>query len=399
MAKELKWNPTDNTLNRHDDTIYKAIGVDGSTRLIKYTDRGYVELNINDGSELGPIGKEEALRLMPRDQRGNPKPLTFEEKTSYVEKFDASGNEYVDPKQTYLEEQQDVIATNQRLNAATDRAHERETGIRESARYGREAELDPKYAGESISMAEFDRNKKWEAGRRPIANNAPAYYPSDPNEIRNFEQTNYSLNPSSAVETGGTNEWTDKGFGAPGTVDPGYYQKGSVDFQQFTGGQTEFPSLDAAMAPGLDQKNLQVGTGGDRGLFEVDDDFYRSKDGTLMKDSGWFGGDDKAATQADIDAGIIDQNSSSPWGSTEGWNTAGTVMKGVGGLASAYTGIKNYQLARDAHNTQKNQWQANYDQRLRAYQDNKDLANQDIDAKNRVLRARNKNRTDLYEHI
>jgi hypothetical protein len=63
-------------------------------------------------------------------------------------------------------------------------------------------------------------------------------------------------------------------------------------------------------------------------------------------------------------------------------------MKGIGGLASAYTGIKNYQLARDAHNTQKNQWQADYNQRLKAYGDNKALINEEIAAKNRILKAR-----------
>ena len=63
-------------------------------------------------------------------------------------------------------------------------------------------------------------------------------------------------------------------------------------------------------------------------------------------------------------------------------------MKGVGGLAGAWTGIQNYKLARDAYNTQKGQWQADYNQRLKAYEDNKKLANQEIDAKNRVLAAR-----------
>ena len=63
-------------------------------------------------------------------------------------------------------------------------------------------------------------------------------------------------------------------------------------------------------------------------------------------------------------------------------------MKGVGGLASAYTGMKNYQLARDAHRAQQNQWQANFDQRLTAYQDNKDLMNEEIRRKNRTLKAR-----------
>ena len=76
-------------------------------------------------------------------------------------------------------------------------------------------------------------------------------------------------------------------------------------------------------------------------------------------------------------------------------------MKGVGGLASAWTGIQNYKLARDAHNAQQRQWQANYDQRLKAYQDNKDLANEEIKAKNRILKARNSSRADadLYQTI
>jgi len=374
MAKKYKFDKTVNKLNRHDDTVYKAIGADGSVRLIKYTDRGYIELDINNGSELGSIREEEALKLIPRDQKGVPlqNPLTFEEKTAYVEKFDASQQgTYLDPDQTTLEEITTDTAMNKRLAPAYARASERETGIREAQLAGGEAELDPKYSGESISMAEFNRAKDWEAGRRPIVDDAPTEY------LPPLEQTNYSLNRSF---TPSVNE--------------------SADFQQHTGGQTDFSSLDAAMAPGLDQKNLQIGTGGDPGLFEVDDDFYRSKDGTLMKDAGWWG-EDTRATQADIDAGITDQNSSSPWGSTAGWEAAGSVMKGVGGLASAYTGIKSYQLAKDAFSTQKNQWQQNYDQRLRAYKKNVALTNQEIDAKNRTLRARNPDRpkTDYYQSI
>ena len=104
------------------------------------------------------------------------------------------------------------------------------------------------------------------------------------------------------------------------------------------------------------------------------------------------------ATQADIDAGI--KNQASPgMTSAEGWQAAGSVMKGVGGLASAYTGIKNYQLARDAHNTQKNQWQANYDQQLKAFEQNKKLANQEIQERNRILKSRNPDRTDLYKEL
>ena len=195
----------------------------------------------------------------------------------------------------------------------------------------------------------------------------------------------------------GASEFADKG-GTRGMSDPGFFQKGSAgNFQQFTGGQTDFSSLDAAMSPGLNTNGLDIGTGGEGSMW--DSSFYRTKDGQLMKDSGVFG-EDTLANQADITAGIKDQNDNS-WGSADGWNAAGSVMKGVGGLASAYTGIKNYQLARDAHATQQNQWQQNYDQRLEAYKDNKDLANQEIKEKNRILKSRNSNRpdTDYYQSI
>jgi|10_taG_2_1085330.scaffolds.fasta_scaffold17889_2 hypothetical protein len=245
------------------------------------------------------------------------------------------------------------------------------------------------------TMTSSPHGTEWEVPTQsPHDRNLPNYRDAAPTMPTNPNTNIYAVDDyggiSDNVQTPfvGTSEFADKG-GARGMNDPGFFQKGSAgDYQQYTGGQTNFSNLDAAMAPGLDEKTLTVGEGGDPGLFQVDDDFYRKKDGTLMKDSGWFGGEDTEATQADIDAGIVDQNSSSPWGSTEGWNTAGSVMKGVGGLASAYTGIKNYQLARDAHATQQNQWQANYDQRLRAYQDNKKLANEEIRAKNRILAAR-----------
>ena len=93
-------------------------------------------------------------------------------------------------------------------------------------------------------------------------------------------------------------------------------------------------------------------------------------------------------TQDSTTPGIPDNKNDSSWGSAAGWQAAGDVMKGVGGLASAWTGIQNYKLARDAYNTQKNQWQADYNQRLQAYKDNKDLANQEIEARNRTLQAR-----------
>ena len=133
-------------------------------------------------------------------------------------------------------------------------------------------------------------------------------------------------------------------------------------------------------------------------VYAVDD--YGGTSGDSNWSSGAVGGfsppsDGASPSDMSIDAmqegtttpGIGDQNDS-PWGTTAGWNAAGSVMKGVGGLASAYTGIKNYQLARDAHNTQKNQWQANYNQRLKAYEDNKKLTNEEIRAKNRTREAR-----------
>jgi hypothetical protein len=154
-------------------------------------------------------------------------------------------------------------------------------------------------------------------------------------------------------------------------------------------GQPSYSSFQRSFSsdPALNTGTLEIGEGGE-GVTQWggDDDFYRTKDGTLMKDGGWFSGDTEA-TQADIDAGVTNQNAS-PWGSAAGWQAAGSVMKGVGGLASAYTGFKNYELARDAHDTQKAQWQANYTQRLKAYEDNKKLANEEIAAKNRVLASR-----------
>jgi len=98
-------------------------------------------------------------------------------------------------------------------------------------------------------------------------------------------------------------------------------------------------------------------------------------------------GDNVFNTTQDSTTPDIPDKKDSPWGASD-WSAVGSVMKGVGGLASAWTGVQNYKLARDAYNTQKNQWQADYNQRLKAYEDNKALANQEIDAKNRVLAAR-----------
>ena len=92
-------------------------------------------------------------------------------------------------------------------------------------------------------------------------------------------------------------------------------------------------------------------------------------------------------SQGSTTPGVTNIKKDNPWGAAD-WEAVGSVMKVVGGLASAYTGIKNYQLARDAYGTQKDQWQKDYNQRLQAYEDNKALANEEIAAKNRVLKAR-----------
>ena len=172
------------------------------------------------------------------------------------------------------------------------------------------------------------------------------------NEFTGFGQENMSgpgwgapSTPTVQRELGPTtSEWAAKGFAS----EPKYHQEGSVvDYGQHTRGpvsQAATDRLEAAAAPGV----------------------------TVEKDS--------------------------PWGAAD-WSAVGSVMKGVGGLASAYTGIKNYQLARDAFNTQKNQWQQDYDQRVKAFEQNRKLANQDIQSRNRTLLARNKDRTDTYSEL
>jgi hypothetical protein len=342
MAKELKWNNTKNTIDRHSkDDVYKITDINGNVRLIKDTGENFFEINPNNGSEIREITTDEASRLIPN----NANPLTFEQKTELLKDFDANFDASFNP--------------------------DNNSGYMPSN--------DLKGENRLANQQAREKSGNWEATGTPYGGEGNTYFgiKPDPNiggesGLDRFENSQYAL---------------------PGkdTSSVAAIQAGTVE--------TKIPILSQeTIIPQLDEKTLTVGEGGDPGLFQVDDDFYRTKDGTLMKDGGWFTGDTEA-TQADIDAGIVDQNSSSPWGSTAGWNAAGSVMKGVGGLASAYTNYKNYQLAEKAHDTQKKQWQANYDQRLRAYQDNKDLANMDIASRNRTLLARNPNRTDLYKEL
>ena len=211
--------------------------------------------------------------------------------------------------------------------------------------------------------------QKWEGAGNMSLNTDPNSVPSSAviapsqslagqNEFTGFGQENMSgpgwgapSTPSGPIAQGGMgfgSEWADKGFTSELAENPNVFQPGSaVDYRQHTGGpvsQAATDRLEAAAAPGV----------------------------TVEKDN--------------------------PWGAAD-WSAVGSVMKGVGGLASAYTGIKNYQLARDAFNTQKNQWQQDYDQRLKAFEQNRKLANQDIQSRNRTLLARNKDRTDTYSEL
>ena len=198
--------------------------------------------------------------------------------------------------------------------------------------------------------------QKWEgAGQMSLPSQpsntvtAPSQSLTGQNEFTGFGKENMSgpgwgapidAQPSGNLATQGISEWGDKGFASDAAALEGsakFHQPGSaVDYRQYTGGSVE-PAvnarLEAAAAPGV----------------------------TVEKDN--------------------------PWGAAD-WSAVGSVMKGVGGLASAYTGIKNYQLARDAFGAQKDQWQADYNQRLKAYEDNKALTNEEIRRKNRTLVAR-----------
>ena len=172
--------------------------------------------------------------------------------------------------------------------------------------------------------------------------------PSEPKFSTNFPPNNAVVVDPAQGGMGAQSEWADKGFAS----EPKYYQEGSAgNFQQHTGGSVS-PAVDARL---------------------------------------------EAAAANTTTPGVTD-NTDSSWGAAD-WNAVGSVMKGVGGLASAYTGLQNYRLARDAYNTQKDQWQQDYNQRLKAYEDNKQLANQDIQSRNRTLRARNAARTDTYQEL
>ena len=216
------------------------------------------------------------------------------------------------------------------------------------------------YQGEAMGLEgqNFAPAQTWEgAGQislpsQPINNVTSPQSLTGQNEFTGFGQENMSgpgwgapSTPTVQRELGPTtSEWAAKGFAS----EPKYHQEGSVvDYGQHTRGpvsQAATDRLEAAAAPGV----------------------------TVEKDN--------------------------PWGAAD-WSAVGSVMKGVGGLASAYTGIKNYQLARDAFNTQKNQWQQDYDQRVKAFEQNRKLANQDIQSRNRTLLARNKDRTDTYSEL
>ena len=52
----------------------------------------------------------------------------------------------------------------------------------------------------------------------------------------------------------------------------------------------------------------------------------------------------------------------------------GSLIGGIGGLAQGWASLKNARLARDAYDTQKDQWQQNYESQRTAV--NNQIANQ-----------------------
>ena len=240
-----------------------------------------------------------------------------------------------------------------------------------------------------------------------------AEYDYIPPEVSLPETANTSTDPnlftSPKQSSYGGNEWQDKnprGYGSFNPDGPGYrYTKeGAVvplrpeqSYAPQTGwspgvshsGTPSTPASTSWSAMANANMSTPPGSfgppgGGDQGM--------------VAYEPGWS--PSTAHTGMPSEPGVTGQDDSGfGLGTAEGWNAAGSVMKGVGGLYGAWTGMKNYQLARDAHSTQKEQWQANYNQRLKAYEDNKKLENQDIASRNRTLRARNANRTDLYTEL
>jgi len=197
---------------------------------------------------------------------------------------------------------------------------------------------------------------------------------------------NYALPSSTPKQSSyGGNEWQDKnprGYGSFNPDGPGY---------RFTkeGAEVEPYASESSMtvAPG---NNNMITAPSASGWSDMSN---AGPPGVEIQSTGFggrpetpVGGNVFNTAQDSTTPGITDKKDGG-WGAAD-WNAAGSVMKGVGGLASAWTGAQNYQLARDAHNAQKNQWQANYDQQLEAYKDNKVMANNEIAARNRTLKAR-----------
>ena len=197
---------------------------------------------------------------------------------------------------------------------------------------------------------------------------------------------NYALPSSTPKQSSyGGNEWQDKnprGYGSFNPDGPGYrYTKEGAEVEPYASESS------MTVAPG---NNNMITAPSASGWSDMSN---AGPPGVEIQSTGFGGrpetpiGDNTFNTpQNNTIPGITDKKDGG-WGAAD-WDAAGSVMKGVGGLASAWTGVQNYKLARDAHNAQKNQWQANYNQQLEAYKDNKAMANQEIDARNRTLRAR-----------
>jgi len=220
-------------------------------------------------------------------------------------------------------------------------------------------------------------------------------YIPDTVSLPNSQSSSYGGSEFEAKHGAGSAPWNNSGqdtFASQKSLPRGTGGFESVDGVQELAGQNEFTGFgqDRMSGPSYANEYTAMGQTSDPLVWHTQDPLtdYIAEEFPDTNLEIPAKGKSSMVVQESATPGIKDQKDDSPWGTAAGWDAAGSVMKGVGGLASAYTGMKNYQLARDAHNTQKNQWQANYDQRLTAYKDNKVIANNEIAARNRTLAAR-----------
>jgi len=329
MAEFNYGKESDFKLATKNDDFYRFIDIDGNVRLIKDTgklgDEGFVELSPVDGSEIRSISNEDAGRLIPNDLN----PLTVEEKAKFPEVFEQFDTDVNGPSGNGVDNGGNTI-----IGGAGQR--DGESAANYAARSNPQFSLKEQEAmqqGDGIlakAKSWWNKDKEMELGAGPLgkddiatADSAVFNPNATPENTPSFLQNSESKTNLSSTANLDQNVKTD-------------FNPRLIKSEQLS----------------------NVNSGTVRTSPEYGNLANNSND-QLMKDS----------------LSTKDQNDNS-WGSADGWNAAGSVMKGVGGLASAYTGMQNYKLARDAFGEQKRQWDANYGMRLKSYNTGIDQYNQ-----------------------